>query len=341
MVVLFHLAGMEKEFGGGELLLPRLAGSGRAGVDLFFVVSGFIMVTVTAGAGRGLRSAGDFLYHRATRIYPVYWFYTAVLIGLHALIPAAFDPARWNSVSIARSLLLLPQQGLPVLVVGWTMVHEIYFYLVFALFLLAPERGRPWLLGAWLAALVALPAMFPGFAAAKTAPAFELITHPLTVEFIAGAAIGVLVRRGLFVPGRTVFAAGALLLLVCHAGLAPQDGAWPEGWSRVLFFGVPAALLLYGAVSMEFAGGRLLPRALGTIGDASYSIYLVQIFPLLALGRAWSLVRVPGLADNAVALALTGCAIVAAGLLSYRMLERPSLAFARRLLVYDSRGRLC
>jgi peptidoglycan/LPS O-acetylase OafA/YrhL len=94
MVVLFHLAGMEKEFGGGERLLPRLAGSGRAGVDLFFVVSGFIMVTVTAGAGRGLRSAGDFLYHRATRIYPVYWFYTAVLIGLHALIPAAFDPAR-------------------------------------------------------------------------------------------------------------------------------------------------------------------------------------------------------------------------------------------------------
>jgi len=50
MVVLFHLAGMEKEFGGGERLLPRLAGSGRAGVDLFFVVSGFIMVTVTAGA---------------------------------------------------------------------------------------------------------------------------------------------------------------------------------------------------------------------------------------------------------------------------------------------------
>jgi len=329
MVVLFHLAGMEKEFGGGERLLPRLAGSGRAGVDLFFVVSGFIMVTVTAGAGRGLRSAGEFLYHRATRIYPVYWFYTAALIGLHTLIPAAFDPARWNSVSIPRSLLLLPQQGLPVLVVGWTMVHEIYFYLVFALFLFAPERSRLWLLGTWLTALAALPALFPEVAAAGAAPAFALITHPLTVEFIAGAAIGVLVRRGLFLPGRTVFAAGALLLLIFHAGLAPQDGAWPEGWSRVLIFGLPSALLLYGAVSMEFAGGRLLPRALGTIGDASYSIYLVQIFPLLALGRAWSWVRVPGLADNAVALMLTGCAIVAAGLLSYHLLERPSLALAR------------
>ena len=68
-------------------------------------------------------------------------------------------------MSITRSLLLLPQQGLPVLVVGWTMVHEIYFYLVFALFLLAPERGRPWLLGAWLTALAALPVMFPKVAA--------------------------------------------------------------------------------------------------------------------------------------------------------------------------------
>ena len=97
----------------------------------------------------------------------------------------------------------------------------------------------------------------------------------------------------------------------------------------MLLFGLPAALLLYGAACMEFAGGRLLPRALRTIGDASDSIYLVQIFPLLALGRAWSLVRAPGLADNAVALALTGCVFVAAGLLSYRLLERPSLAFAR------------
>ena len=334
MVVLFHLAGMEGEFGGGERLLPGLVGVGRAGVDLFFVISGFIMVAVTAGGRRGPKAAGEFLYHRATRIYPVYWLFTAVLIGLQVLMPQYGDPARWSTVSIPRSLLLLPQQGLPVLVVGWTMVHEIYFYLVFALFLLAPERLRGALLAAWLATVVALPALLPGLSPPAKAPVLALITHPLTAEFVAGAAIALFARRGVRVPGRSVIGAGVLLLLTGYAFLAPTSPgreAWPEGWTRVAVFGLPAALVLAGAVSLEFSSGGLLPRWLRSVGDASYSIYLVQIFPLLALGRLWSRVRAPGLADNAAAVALAGTAIIVAGFASHRLLERPSLAFARRL----------
>jgi peptidoglycan/LPS O-acetylase OafA/YrhL len=335
LVMFVHLAGMEREFGGGERLLPALASAGRAGVDLFFVISGFVMVAVTSGAGRGPRAAAGFLYHRATRIYPAYWFYTGLLIGLHVLLPQYADPARWGTVSVARSLLLLPQKGTPILVVGWSMVHEIYFYLAFALFVLAPERRLGALLGCWLAAVVALPALLPGLPAS---PAAALLVNPLTVEFVAGAAIALLARRGALLPGRTALAAGAILLPCAYAALAPGGAAgqgWPEGWARVAVFGVPAVLMIAGAVSMEFSGGRLLPRPLQAIGDASYSIYLIQIFVVLALGRVWARVRLPGLADNAAAVALAAGAILAAGALSHRLLERPLLALARRLWPAD------
>lgn len=340
MVAVFHLAGMEAQFGGGERLLPDLAGCGRAGVDLFFIISGFIMVATTAGGGRGPAAAGRFLHHRATRIYPAYWFYTLALIGLHFLLPRFADAARWATVNVARSLLLLPQAELPVLVVGWTMVHEVYFYLVFSLLLLTPEQSRGWLLGAWLAATAALAAVFPALAAAS--PVFAVATHPLTAEFIAGAAIALLVRRGLLVPGRAALAAGAILLLAGHALLAPAGPgltAWPEGWTRVAVYGLPSALLLAGAVSIEFTGGSLLPRWLRAVGDASYSIYLAQIFPLLALGWIWSWLRVPGPADNAAAVAVAGIAVVAAGLAGYHLVERPLLALTRRRRAPEDRLR--
>jgi peptidoglycan/LPS O-acetylase OafA/YrhL len=337
MVVMIHLAAMEVEFGGGERLLPPLLGFGWAGVDLFFVISGFIMVAVTAGAGRGPGVAAEFLYHRATRIYPVYWFYSAVLIGLHELVPRFANPARWAAVSIPRSLLLLPQVAAPVLAVGWTMVHEIYFYLVFALFLFAPERLRPTFLAVWLAAAVVMPA----FLSPAVTPLAAVVTHPLTTEFVAGAAIALLARRGARVPGVAALVAGALLLVggyVLFAPAIPGSQAWPAGWSRVAVFGLPSTFLLAGAVSLEFSSRRLLPSWLRMVGDASYSIYLVQIFLVLGIGRLWSKVQAPGLADNLAAVTLAAAAIVSAGFLSHRLLERPSLAFARGLWKRRHRG---
>jgi peptidoglycan/LPS O-acetylase OafA/YrhL len=135
LVVVYHTWTIERRYGGGPGLLSDWVAVGLSGVDLFFVISGFIMVTVTKSLVPGLTTATNFLYHRAARIYPIYWIYSLMLLPIFLVRPDMVNSSQGNQVDLLASFLLLPQRLLPLLQVGWTLVHEIYFYLIFALFL--------------------------------------------------------------------------------------------------------------------------------------------------------------------------------------------------------------
>jgi hypothetical protein len=121
LVILYHLTQFETVYA-GKSILPAFCVYGMSGVDIFFVLSGFIMVAV---AGKDI-GAIQFLWRRAIRIYPPYWLVTLIILEFSRVGAAAAT----DTISLWRSFLLVPDSGLPLLTVGWTLVHEVYFYLV-------------------------------------------------------------------------------------------------------------------------------------------------------------------------------------------------------------------
>jgi exopolysaccharide production protein ExoZ len=162
-------------------------GVGAAGVDIFFVISGFIMWVVTS---RRTPKPGQFLARRAERIVPLYWLVTLATATAAILAPSAFPAMRPTASHVVQSLFFIPHRdptGLiaPLIVPGWTLNYEIFFYLLFAGSLMAPARLRVWLVSGVLAALVALRPLGD-----ITNSAWATYTDPILLEFAAGSWSG-------------------------------------------------------------------------------------------------------------------------------------------------------
>ncbi|MGS0685715.1 acyltransferase family protein [Nakamurella sp. GG22] len=325
-VVLAHIGdpdGIENSWLQGEhRWLTAFDRPGNAGVDLFFVISGLIMFVTTSRLAAGAAGSRRFLVRRATRIYPAYWVATLPALMLFLIAPSMVNSSQEHAPRIFESLLLLPQSGLPLLLVGWTLTFELYFYLVFALTLLAPARLRLPLLIAWGMLTATLAVVL----ADSVNPWLGLISAPICLEFLFGAVVGWLV-----VSGRFLFPTAAAIVGGLSLGLAVWIGGdnFPGDWYRVVPAGALIAVFVYGMVGLEARGGYVAPRWLQKLGDASYSMYLWHVLILAGLGR-FLLIRLP---DNpvahAVGLALAIGAVLIGSLLAYRFVEQPLLRLSR------------
>ncbi|MBT0769820.1 acyltransferase [Kineosporia sp. J2-2] len=323
-VVLAHISdptGFENRWLAGEWNWTGfLHGPGQAGVDLFFVISGLIMVVTTNRLAAGDATARRFLMRRAVRIYPAYWLATAPILALFLVAPGMVNSSADDKPQVLASLFLLPQPGLPLLMVGWTLTFEMYFYLVFALILLLPARGRIPALVGWGVVTAALAGLF----ADSANPWLATVGAPIALEFLFGALVGGLIVRGRFV-------APALFTLVGTAGAAAAlavDG-FPGTWYRAVPVGLCMAVVVYGVVGLEQRRDRVAPAWLQALGDASYSMYLWHVLVLTALGRV-VLVRLP--ADpvvHAAALLFSVLMVVITSIIAYRVLEKPLTALLR------------
>lgn len=249
LVVLYHLSG------------DRLF-TGQAGVDIFFVISGFIMGTVDHRV-----SAWNFIIKRVERIVPLYWFVTTIIcIGA---IAGVFSRLSIDINTIIKSLLFIPYfnpegQVWPIVVPGWSLNVEMLFYAIFAAGLLAGAPIR-------FACAVLLALAMAGYWFRPSGAITQAWTTPLLLEFIAGLMLARLNIRGTR-PG--------LGLLLCGvAGLCLAAVAWRfDSDLRPLVWGIPAALIVAGSLTLERSGSwptaTLSPLA--HLGDASYSLYLTH-----------------------------------------------------------------
>jgi exopolysaccharide production protein ExoZ len=340
LVVLSHLSIVEAKYTRGDVL-PACTFYGIAGVDLFFVLSGFIMVAV-AGHYTG---PVDFLWRRATRIYPTYWLISLPVLALAVVAPAFVNSSIQSPISLWRSFLLVPDTTLPLLAVGWTLVHEMYFYLVFSVFLALRIPVSLGIIG-WGAILVMLVTIIPDQVAAF--PALRVTTSPLTAEFMMGAIVGVLWARrwtaGAILVGMVGVAELVLSIIYIAPILSLSTNPHLDAW-RVVIFGIPSAMLVYTITGLERLRPLLGPKTLMVaLGDWSYSTYLVHVLVISAVGRMLFLFAPNGGVSASVTLIATGLVaanLVGAGL--HSLFERPVLNWlhefgARHLRVTNESG---
>ena len=332
-VVFFHLYIVENKYSGFATLLPASFQFGTFGVDLFFVISGFVMVTVTRGRFQDGKQSLRFLYHRLTRIYPLYWVYTLMALAVFFVQPTWVNSSQGNQVSILESFLLLPSNILPLVQVGWTLIHEVYFYLVyFLILLLLPENLLMYAIGGW-----GLIIVIANLSIKIWNPYLNLIFHPLTIEFLSGCFLAVMYYRregSIFNSGTLVSVAVGVLLLalvVYQYYRASTEQVAPLGWWRVLLYGFPAWIITYCLLYAERTGFVFHPY-MTQVGNASYSIYLSHLFTINVVGRIWAFFSIDGLVDNVFFILITFTIVLLVGFLSYSLIETKLLGLSRKII---------
>ncbi|NWD69928.1 acyltransferase [Pseudomonas gingeri] len=324
-VVLFHMAAVEHKYSGGDTLLPGWVDFFQLGVDLFFVISGFVMVIVTRGRFQDLAQAQRFLFNRVSRIYPNYWLYFFITLVVYLVQPTLVNSSHGGS-NLWLSFLLLPNDRVLLVMVAWSLVFELWFYLVFSFLLGFRERWLALLMLAWAALLVTFNLLDSW---RDYSSVLKIVLHPYALEFIIGSGVALF-----FYSRHSAKVPTALLWLMLVAAVVPGFALInhfelfsTEGLPRMLLVG-----LVFGALTLSLAlleRRRLIqcPRFLVFTGDMSYTIYLSHLLVLGVIGRAWQIIGnwPTHFEDNLVFLALMMIAVWGYGWVGYSFFEKPVL----------------
>lgn len=288
------------------------------GVHIFFVISGFVIAYNSPkffGTPGGIKK---FLWRRALRIIPLYWIYLSLMLLAITLFPDQIKTARYEFWHTVQSYFFIPHVNpagfiRPILSLGWTLNYEMYFYLIFAVFMILPHRS-------YLKALTMffIASSVVWFFIPTDWIAVKFWTSPIILEFLAGAWIGHLYYKSIRLPSKTF---------------------WPLSFSTALaFIGlyfVPIALLLpvMAVASILLVLTLTLPRDMELIrmpkifmalGDSSYSLYLSHAFTIGFLGLLWSF-SLKEIFDPNLFLLMVIITATAAGHCAYWLIEKPLL----------------
>jgi exopolysaccharide production protein ExoZ len=247
---------------------------GSFGVDLFFVLSGFII------AYSATRDSRHFLAHRLIRVLPTYWIVTTLGAAICLLGMPALGVLDWWGQSLA--FLTRADGRPPIIFVGWTLVYELAFYLIYSLALISGRKAAPYLAIALLLAVAFVPPLLvPYVPAAGAALLPWLRPWPLLVEFTYGLLI-FLATQPLTTPSRarrwlglSLTLAGLVLIYFFDGSILGLKGLELDA-HRVAGMGLPAAAIVLGLVLMEKSGWSIKSRIVLALGAASYAIYLLH-----------------------------------------------------------------
>lgn len=258
-----------------------LPGSGLlwTGVDLFFVLSGFLMMWTTGQKPGGARESLSFLLTRSARIYPMYWVTLLGTFLLAALFPGALPDG--PQCDLLCQVTLLPEQDEFLIGPAWTLSFEMAFYVLFAALVLLPPQGRIRALAVWTLLVCTLG----GLITTQVMLVHHIYT-PLVLEFLAGIWIAVLIRRGVRLQGWVILIAAGVLLLSGAALFNAVSPSLPSGgaeWARVALCGGPASVIIWRLASQDTTAPLTPNRFMGKLGDDSYAIYLVH-WPIIVVG---------------------------------------------------------
>lgn len=296
-------------------IVPFATYLGFLGVYIFFTISGFVMLFSHEGDFGGRGAPTRFLARRIGRILPLHWITTFIM--------ALWRPESANAATFILSLLLIPHQsvggpfGWPLFALAWTLQYELFFYALFAAALLLPRRAGLALLAAALVGAVAI--WSTGLLGRDNAVAY--LAHPVLLYFLAGLVLGI-GRRSMPKAFRPGFGVALLIAGAAIATASMSAFVWGAEPLRVLLLTAMAPVVAVAACALSRVDGSVnwARRACRSVGDATYSIYMVHafiVFPLgIYLGRQAITLPWPLFVLFATALS------VAAGLATYRWVEK-------------------
>lgn len=309
--------------------VPTWSYFGSAGVDIFFIISGFIMVHATRNfdpASNRIYQALDFFVRRAIRIVPLYWL-ALLFLNRHILRNGTADTGLINDfLFIPR---FNPSHGgeiFPSLIVGWTLNFEMFFYIIFG-FSIIFGKGKYLASVLTLLALVAAGQLWDF----QHSAVLRVWTGNILGEFALGMGIYLIVSQKNWTP-RPIVTAG--LFALSFVWLAIPNGAIP----RLLADGLPSALIVWSGLLL----GRIIRpmKALTLLGDASYSIYLTHVFTLPHCYKVLNRLQLSEPTATNIVVALTLCTVASAvvGITVYYLVEKPLLRTMTAL--WQNKGRV-
>ena len=282
----------------------------HAGVDFFFVLSGYIIFAVHRSDIGHPRTLARYAQRRITRILPPYWAATALAVLL--AFPGHGLP---SATSLAGSLLLVPHGQAPILDVAWTLEREALFYVLFAAAILDRRAG------------LILAALWVGLSLAGVSLG-QLTFDEYSALFAFGIAAAAF--PGMWVRYPLVLAVlGGLAFL--GSGMAEDAGILlPTGWLPRVAYGSASAALIVGLVAAERAGTLTVGLAWRRLGAASYAIYLVHTLVLALPARFAASVGLLRFMPGWLTMMVCFAVAVIAGLMFHRLIEMPMTLAVRR-----------
>ena len=280
---------------------------GAFGVDLFFCISGFIMMYITQ------RTTANFFYKRVIRIIPLYWVFTISTFILVSCKPSLLNSTSSELSHLIKSIAFIPfdKNGLvePLLGPGWTLNYEMYFYLIFFVSLKISFEYRGYMVSG-IFGILALAGFFH-----EGGVIWEFYTDPIILEFSFGIlAFYILNSKVKFNETTSIFVIFLVLFICIFTRIKPSPDL------RFLIWGVPMFLffLLFVTNDYHFFVRGLLEK----IGNASYSIYLTHLFVILGFDRLLSPMQSLSLSSLLLSLiAITSSIIL--GYFVYKWFEVP------------------
>lgn len=334
-VVYYHIGSVPCFGGVGSLLC-----FGGFGVDIFFVLSGFVMAMIAATG----QTKSRFAVNRISRIVPLYWVLTTFLLALAVVMPELLNSTTANLSNYLRSIFFIPyfkENGtlMPLLFVGWSLNYEMFFYVCVGLSLIIARKYSLWLtVGLLLAVYIGFGhyadnQVFNRFFGNEIMLEFALGMFAFLAydkRYLARISLGVMVAVGL---------AGYFFMAAVEANALH--------FSRILSYGVPSFLVVCSAVGLERvvnSAPRAAVKVLVGVGDASYATYLSHAYVTEAvrkiLSQKFSLINL----NSLVGVVLTLCLALTVGAVIYKLIDKPlsqcCKARMERLLVLLKNWRL-
>jgi len=303
LVVLAHSTAMVNERMHLDMFKWR---AGWSGVDIFFVISGFVMAISSGGLMQRANGWKIFLTRRLIRIVPLYWVATTLKLATIIAMPAlALDsPVEvWNTIASYLFIPTFDDKSLlaaPLLKVGWTLNYEMFFYAIFTMALFLGKSPLK-----FTAAIFAIAVAINLFSTPSVAYAYGFL-EPILMEFVMGMLVAKLcmrvnninanvntgTHRGAsnfidillqYISTTKVGAIIGVFALVISFTIMFNCAEQPMWW-RWAYWGLPSMIIVTVVALAEPALRKVMPKILTTLGDSSYSLYLFHTFTVPLLG---------------------------------------------------------
>jgi exopolysaccharide production protein ExoZ len=322
----------------------KLLGFGASGVDIFFVLSGFIMVSTTQ---RGNGSGFEFIWNRFSRVAPLYWGVTMVMVALYMI---GFKPVGLINLDpsyIVKSILFIPfvrsDKLEPIVAPGWTLNYEMFFYALFAvgLFLISGKK-RYWALIAtiFLISLSGMLDIFDDFY-------LHYYANPIILDFAFGMLIGIFFSRDRSDFDVNSSLVASVILVVFAVGIivtveiiALSGGPRLEyiRGARPMTWGIAGAALVFAASLLDRIGLSARSGFLAEIGNASFSLYLIHSLVLHATSKIAERMALNGVSYVGLVFVVGLSLTLFISFMLFRYFEVPSNKLLRRMLPVRERS---